>query len=126
MSTSIDSLSKEIIEKYGSRRKAGRLSLVVDITKNKAYPVPRNVEHTDFVKRFETDPSHLIPVHIDFDGDRVVGIDTGESGLEIKLGIKHSYDDLNSANSAAYRLIHESGIELDPEHVNKIHSEHAV
>ncbi|MBW2981990.1 hypothetical protein KY343_03865 [Candidatus Woesearchaeota archaeon] len=121
----IDVLSRELIEVYGSRKKEGRLSLLVDTTTNEIYIVPKDTEHIEFTKQIGTDPDKVVPVHVDFLDGRVAGVITGESGLEQDLGVRHSHDDLNSANSTVYQLIIGSGLEISPGHRNKICVEYA-
>ena len=125
MICSIDSLTEEVMAEYSSRKKQGRLSLVVDVKKREIYPVPKDIEHVDFVAQLETDPCHIIPVHLDFKDGKIVGVLTGESGIELKLGVKHSHDDLYTANSIAYDLINKSEIEAVLRHRNKIFFEYA-
>ncbi|MBS3171835.1 hypothetical protein J4449_04455 [Candidatus Woesearchaeota archaeon] len=36
-------------EEFGDKKVKGRIAFVVDITANKIYPVPKNIEHKNFI-----------------------------------------------------------------------------
>jgi hypothetical protein len=121
MIAAIETLDETVMKEFGSRKKPGRLSLVVDVETSDIYAVPKDTEHIDFIKQFETDPSYLVPVHLDFSGGEVSGVIVGESGIEHGLGVRHSHADLNVANSDAYGLISKSGVQIAEDHKNKVH-----
>ncbi len=107
-----DYLSQSIISAYGNRKEPGRVSIFTDLRDNNIYIVPRNEEHIDFVKRIASPSEYekIVPTHIDLrtaaDGiEEVIRVITGESGLEIKGGVKHSYEDLQKAHDLAWQFI---------------------
>lgn len=112
--------------KYGNRKKDGRISFFVDTRNDSVYLVPRDIEHIEFVKYIAKlhDYSRIIPTHVDTElhGDElfVIGILTGVSGLEIKLNVRHSHEDLEIAHDVTWNLINSSDVKVGKLRENRI------
>ncbi len=119
------SLSRRLINKFGNRKVPGRVSVVVDVDTKKIYPVPRTIEHIDFVRQifFGSEEvcgerlSRYIPSHVDIEptdnnsGD-AIGIITGVSGLEISYGARHLVKDLYSAHGMVKEFVERGDVHL--------------
>ena len=108
-------LTPGIYDKYGNRKRNGRISLFIDTNTETAYLVPKEEEHIDFAKRLvQQDYSRLVPVHIDTEmrdtKHRIVGMIIGVSGLEVRLGVRHDIEDLKKAHDVAWKLVNSSDI----------------
>ncbi|MDP3917494.1 MAG: hypothetical protein Q8Q42_04395 [Nanoarchaeota archaeon] len=121
----INLLTGDVFEKFGNRKRSGRLSLLVDMANENIYAVPIGVEHIDFVREligrdsFDTlKMRRYIPVHVDryptpdWSGD-VNGLVTGVSGMEISYGARHTKEDLRGAHQIVRKLIEKSNIEVN-------------
>ncbi len=109
-------LTKRVFAIYANRKKPGRLGLIVDTRDNRVYIVPKDQEHIDYVKHLtkESNFSKLIPSYIDFEkvGNQVIvaGIETGYSGIERILGVKHESEDLEKAHSLVHSIVNKGEI----------------
>ncbi len=111
----LDRFTYGLIGQYGDRKKPGRLSVFIDLNNQPAliYPVTRDIEHVDLARKlYEGQPeklARLIPVHIDLHAplgiEQVVGLLTGECGMEALLSIKHTRKDLETAHTLAQHFI---------------------
>lgn len=115
------------INEYGGRKQAGRVSVFVDLRSDTIIPVPRDVEHVDFVKRLagEDDYGRIIPSHIDTKlgssgQEEITGVITGVSGLEIALGVRHDKDDIVRAHSLVWDYINSGEVPVTDLKENKI------
>ncbi|MEM4336461.1 MAG: hypothetical protein QXG86_00455 [Candidatus Woesearchaeota archaeon] len=107
-----DRLTWGIYNTFGGRKKAGYLSVIVDLSSDIIYPVPLDMEHIDFVSKllgiskseiaFDERVKKFIPSIIEIEDTgievKVSGILTGVSGLEIGCGVRHSKEDLEKAH----------------------------
>jgi len=114
---SYDKLSWAIFNNYGNRKKPGRISIVIDLDEEKIYPVPRKVEHLDFAKDKFLEHERIIPSHIDLEPngcglEKVVGIITGISGLEISGGVRHKKEDLEKAHAISWDFVKNGEIKI--------------
>ncbi len=113
---SYDRLTQALFSQYGNRKVPGRLSIFVDLTTREIYAVPIGQEHIDFAKELKSIEdrlalinacARLIPSHISImpsletHMEEVDGFLTGESGLEIGLGVRHARSDLEIAHQIA-------------------------
>ncbi len=110
-------LTWSAVNSFGNRKRPGRLSVIVDMTKKGVvYAVPREIEHKDYLcEILHTTQEHimgapgiaarLIPVHIDLPCDTVEGIVVGLSGAEQAYGIRHSNEDLQNSARRAQEFI---------------------
>ena len=84
-----EKLTWAICNDYCDRKRAGVLCLVYNTKEKIFYPVPRDVEHVDFVaalfgvsdEELKYYASHIIPVTIIIETDFVVGLTIGVSGM---------------------------------------------
>jgi len=127
MTETCQKLDSGTYNKYGNRKRNGRISLLVDTETETIYLVPKEEEHIDFAKRI-AEPEHypkLVPVHVDTEMQdaepRIVGVITGVCGLEIKLEVRHDAKDLEKAHDIAWKLINISEI-----HTGKIREDRIV
>ncbi|MEK6952805.1 MAG: hypothetical protein AABX29_07360 [Nanoarchaeota archaeon] len=118
-----DKLTYELLEKYGHRKKIGRLSVLTNPKEEIIYVVPMDIEHIDYAKEIlNTEniaylfPFPLIPSHIHFDGkkkqEKIIGLITGESGLEQSMGKIHTHTSLNKAHNLIWKLILEGEVPI--------------
>lgn len=124
---SIDGLSEKLLEEFGDRKREGRLDLVYDVDSEKFYPVPKNMEHKDFMPQLEGHPKSLIPVqlrlHKKNEKKIVTDLLVGASSFEAECGVRHNpaylikayeqtlillnkYDDFEIANKARLKIMH--------------------
>ncbi len=91
---SIDHLSKKLLQEYGDRKKKGRLDLVYDIESEKFYPVPKEIEHKDFMPGIKGhNLGSLIPVQYRIKQEEnkkvITYLTVGASSFEKDLKIRH-------------------------------------
>src|SRR3989344_3645729 len=115
----LTALTWAAITQHGNRKKAGRLSIFVDTPNNLVYPVLRNYEHAEVApfilgvssEHLYEEPTlgeRLIPVHLDLDyTDTVSEMITGICGFEDIYGIRHSLEDLVSAQECSIQFVEE-------------------
>lgn len=111
------SLTWAVVSAHGDRKKPGRVSVIVNAATGAVYPVPRDVEHKDYIcslvhttpETLRANPSYiaaLIPVHIDLDAEHcVVGVLTGLSGFEEVYKVRHAPADLLNAHKRALEFV---------------------
>jgi len=113
---SIKYLSEKVLKEYCGRKKEGIIALLIDVDKEKIYPIPKKMEHVTFaalllgksVKELKENPSlaaSLIPSTIEIENGNIVGIVTGTSGLELGLKVRHHPTNLQKAHSLAWSCI---------------------
>lgn len=114
----INKLTPEVFARFGNRKKPGRIGLFVDTRNGDIYAVPKHEEHLDFIKQItdEQNFSKIIPSYIDLkeigNVEKIFGVETGYSGVEIRLGIRHTPEDLQKAHSLTHVLVSEGEIPL--------------
>lgn len=132
-----DKLTYELLEKYGHRKKIGRISILTDTKGEILYVVPKEIEHIDYVKEIlnvrnltNMYPFPLVPSHIHFEGknkqEKITGLITGESGLEQSLGKIHTHSSLNQAHNLVWKLILEGEVPIGNITKNKIIFDYAL
>ncbi|MBW2966810.1 hypothetical protein KY342_06935 [Candidatus Woesearchaeota archaeon] len=101
----INKLSEELLKEFGDRKKEGRLDLVYDIDSEKYFPVPRNIEHADFMPQIQANPKALIPVQIRMYREKgkkiITDLLVGASSYEAEYGIRHPQAYLKKAYDQA-------------------------
>ena len=126
----IDSIQWEQFGKYGGRKHEGRLSLLADAVEEKFYLMPLNMEHIAYATLLSPAPNpgpqdlqRYIPVHIFVEdiGEKiadtqrcVVGLMTGESGMEQGFGVRHTMKDMQWARTKTLEMIAQGEIPLSP------------
>jgi len=129
MPRTYESLTHSLLNSFGDRKKPGRLSIFVDVEEERIYAVPRETEHIDYAKKLNVDYDKLIPVHIDtenYDGlERVVGVVTGVSGLEISGRVRHLASDLEKAHELAWDFIKKGEISVGEVEEDRINYKYA-
>ena len=106
-------LTWALFNAYGGRKKQGLLSFLYDSNENCFIPVPRNMEHVDFVSKLlnlekeelQIHAKHIIPVNIVVEYDVIVAMVIGVSGMEIGFNVRHSKKDLKNAEKAAVNFV---------------------
>ena len=109
-------LSKKILKKYYGRKQEALISLIIDVAKEKIYPVSKHLEHIDVAelllgktkKELAANPklaAHLIPSTIEIINGQVTGVITGISGLELGFGVRHNRKDLHKAHEIIWSCI---------------------
>ena len=132
-------LTWSALASYGGRKRAGRISILVDTTSGDVHLVPRNIEHIDYVAQqlFKTEDydeireraQPLIPSHIEViinpetGREEVTSIHTGDSGLEIRYGVRHPEKALLRGHQRALEYARRGEIPvsetLDEKNINK-------
>jgi len=145
MTLPFDSLETAVVY-FGDRKKDGRISVIVDVSKEDGiYLIPRDREHVTFVadylgipaEKIKENPycaAHIVPSHIQIEYKqgslKLSDVETGESGLEIKLGVRHTQDALLQAHARVLdelRKFVDKGVCVVDENIckqNKIHFEY--
>ena len=116
---SIEALSEELLIEFGDRKTKGRLDLVYSIDSGKFYPVPKDVEHKDFMPHLEGNPELLIPVqlrmHKENNEQIIDALLVGASGFEATYKVTHSPADIKEAyNQALVWLNSQAGFKISP------------
>lgn len=131
MVESIDSLTRVLVRQHGNRKTHGRFSVVVDVTDESIYPVPKGIEHIDYVRgnfpiermyRGEIVPSHIQLRKKKSGEQEVVGVHTGESGMEQSYGVLHSMEDLERAHTLVWVFIGRGEFRVGDVKINKINT----
>ncbi|MBD3355019.1 hypothetical protein GF361_03465 [Candidatus Woesearchaeota archaeon] len=91
---SIDNLSKKLLNEYGNRKREGRLDLVYDIESERFYPVPKEIEHREFMPQIkEHNWRSLIPVQYRIEQKEnkkvITYLTVGASSFEKDLKVRH-------------------------------------
>lgn len=109
-------LTWSIVSSFSGRKKPGRISILVDTVTGNVYVVPRKQEHVDYAKEIfginapeflpplakNIIPSHLeVLVNPETGMEEVTSIHTGDCGLEIRYGVRHSRDALYKGHKLA-------------------------
>lgn len=82
----------------------------------KVYPIPSDIEHVAFASFFlnkeiadiKADPAtaqQLVPSIIIIRNDKVVGVATGVSGLEIGYNVRHSREALEATHQLVWQFV---------------------
>lgn len=139
-----DTIKWEDFGRFGGRKHYGRLSLMADATDGSMYLMPPNMEHIAYASLLspKKDPKpedfgRYIPVHVFVEdvGERivdkkrcVVGLMTGESGMEQGFGVRHTMEDMNWAHEKTLEMIVGGEIPMAPGglKVTKIASKYAI
>lgn len=138
-------LTKSIVSRFGDRKAAGFVSIIIDTNSGEIYFVPRDMEHIDFLCKIlsvnkihiQQNPStalHLIPSIIEikeenlsgFYRDSVAGVLTGFSGAESGYNIRHKKKDLESAHAIALKFVEDGDIVKNSEFKDQIVYRYAV
>jgi len=110
----LEKLTKDVYMQYGDRKKPGRISVLVDVVSEKIYAVPKYVEHIIYApklkKQCKIPYEKLVPAHIDTNGAEVIGVSAGYSGLEQRMGIRHSEEDLKKAKELIWQFVNSGSI----------------
>jgi hypothetical protein len=105
----LEKLTKDAYMQYGDRKEPGRISVLVDVVSEKIYAVPKYVEHVVYApklkKQCNVSYEKLVPAHIDTNGVEVIGVSAGYSGLEKRMGIRHSEEDLQKAKELVWKFV---------------------
>ena len=105
----IDKLTHDTYIQYGDRKKLGRISVLVDVCSSNVYPVPKNIEHIQYAPKLKRQHAisyeKLVPAHIDTNGMEITGLSIGYSGLEQKMKVRHTEEDLKKAREIMWDFI---------------------
>jgi len=135
MVRSCDSLTQSVVNGYGNRKIFGRLSVLVDVSENLIYPLPRDLEHIEFVKahfsELAVNNGTIVPSHIQLEMtssglEEVIGIITGVSGMEIGYGIRHDRIDLEKAHAAVLEFVNNGEFSISSHKQDKIEYKYAA
>jgi len=124
-------LTWELFEAFGGRKKAGLLSIFVDVKTGQLHPLPLKVEHVAFAARLlgttveaiKQKPEmamHLVNSNIVVENGEIVEVFTGISGLELHCNVKHYIADLKKAHGIIWVFINDGEIAVGKIRVNKI------
>ena len=119
----INTLTLEIEEKFGDRKKPGMISFIYDAEKDEFAIVIQNKEHIETaaeilkVKKsdIERNPdiaSHLIPINIIIKNKKIKEIIIGVSSIELGYHVRHSKEDLVKARDATWELVRSSEYQI--------------
>lgn len=112
----LEKLTWDVYAAYGNRKKPGRVSILVDVVRNQIFGVPATAEHTKYapkiISQCKISYDKLVPAHIDTNGAEVIGMSAGYSGLEQKIGVRHSKKDVIKAKELAWQFVREGDIPL--------------
>ncbi len=119
----INTLTLEIEEKFGDRKKPGMISFIYDAEKDEFAIVIQNKEHIETaaeilkVKKsdIERNPdiaSHLIPINIIIKNNEIKEIIIGVSSIELGYHVRHSKEDLVKARDATWELVRSSEYQI--------------
>ncbi len=111
-------LTWEIVNKFVGRKRPNAIALICDTNTQEVYVVPHEIEHVDFAglllgvtqNEIRANPSiasHLVPVTIELNNmhDEVMGMQTGTSGMELGFRVRHSRQQLTTAQAMAQAFI---------------------
>jgi hypothetical protein len=115
MNKPIDVLTTELIEKHLNRKRKHRFDLVVDIDSQMFYPVPREIEHKDFIPTIQHErDGAMIPFYLLLRKHKgqyyLREIATGASSFESEKKVTHTPAELKRAQGLAWLLIQRSPI----------------
>jgi len=125
MITYHNKLTLDIKTTYGNRKKRGIISLLYDAKKDAFIPIPTNKEHIEIVMEILNKTkvqiiknpdlaSHLIPINIFIEEDKIKEVLIGISGIEMGYKVRHSKTDLTKAHEASWNFINNGEIEILP------------
>ncbi len=133
-----DNLTWAAVNAFGDRKQAGRFSVVVDVKTKDVYPIPRDIEHRDYICTIlHTTPedisqnpnlaARLVPVHIDLNPEGSVNeIITGISGFEDFYKVRHTQEDLNAAHTRAKEFVMNGEIQCKEDLEGRIDSRYVL
>jgi len=117
-------LSDQLFADFGNRKKPGRISALYIVPEQKAYAVPLNIEHKDFILKliskspetneFLQQACRVIPIDFDAEltyqgvGLKIASVRIGISGFEEHYGVRHDQKDLLSAKFFANKILKRS------------------
>jgi len=108
----IEKITDELLHEFGDRKSKGRLDLVIDMETENIYPVPKRIEHKDFVPtlpNYAPRTSKFIPSQVHINNGEVIEILTGASSYEGEFDIKHPLKELFLAHKTIWTLVLKSG-----------------
>lgn len=104
----LDKITEELLVKFGDRKRKGRLDLVLNIRTREIYPVPKQIEHKEFIPTIpgydNKNSSDYIPIQFRLKQGVVKEILTGASSYEADSKIRHKITDLKRAHAIAWEL----------------------
>lgn len=110
MSRVVDKITKELFQEYGNRKRPNRLDFIVNVRTGLHYPIPKDVEHADFIPNLGFPRTGVIVPYwmtlLNIDDklclERLV---FGASSYEAIHGVRHSPLELATARNLAWELI---------------------
>ena len=124
MVKSITKLTWKIFENHGNRKENGVLTFIINTVTKEIYPIPKNIEHIDFVclilgyetrnelKRNPSSASHLVATYLTIKEGEITKILTGFSSTEMAGGVRHTKKQINEAHKIIHKLISKGEIPL--------------
>ena len=113
----IEQITRETFEKFGDRKTKGRIDFVIDLDANRIFPVPKRVEHSEFIPSIpgfvNSRATRYVPIQFRLEDGEVKGIITGASSYEAKYEIFHTMGELASARKSAWELLARSNLKIN-------------
>ena len=114
----IDIITEDVLKEFGDRKTEGRIDFVFDISTSKAYVVPKDLEHKDFVPtlpNYAPKTIRFVPSQLRLQNGKVKEIITGASSYEANEKISHPLKDLYQAHELMWIIILNSSLQVDLE-----------
>lgn len=106
-----EKITEELWKQFGDRKTKGRIDFVVNTKTRINYPVPRDIEHKEFIPRlpgYIQQSSFFVPVQIRVENGEITENMVGISSYESEHNVRHKEVELNIAYRTAWELISKS------------------
>ena len=116
--SSIDIITDEVLKQFGNRKTEGRIDFVFDLNNGNVYPVPKDLEHSEFIPTmlgYVPKTRRFVPSQIRLKDGKVKDIITGASSYEAKENVFHPLRDLFTAHKRMWEFILKSQIPIELE-----------
>ncbi len=109
-------ITEELWKEFGDRKSKGRIDFVVDVLTDNIYPVPRNMEHSQFIIKlpdYSPKTTRYVPIQFRLEEGTIKEILVGASSYEARFGVFHTLEELQEANRCAWVFAVRSNIPLE-------------